>query len=286
MPETHPFYDKDTATLTYVVWDVRTQDAVVIDPVWDYDPSASQLSDRSVQAVLEFLGEKRLSVHYILETHAHADHISGAQKIKSEIIGSQIAIGQRIVEVQKTFKDVYDLPETFATDGSQFDKLIRDNEVFNAGSIAIKAFFTPGHTPACCSYLIGDAVFTGDALFMPDYGTGRCDFPGGSAEALYDSITQRLYQLPEKTRVFTGHDYLPGGRALKYESTIADEKSFNVHLKATTLKEDYLKFRTERDRTLSTPKLLLASLQINIDAGRLPPVHPNGKNYLTIPISE
>ena len=279
------FFDKNTWTLTYIVWDERTKDALVIDPVMDYDPAASKTSKESAKAIIEFLYTKKLLLHFILETHAHADHLSGSQIIKKEFPNAKIAIGEKITKVQELFKDVFSLPENFKTDGSQFDRLLKDGETFEAGSIKIKTLFTPGHTPACASYIIDDNVFVGDALFMPDYGTGRCDFPAGSAVELYHSVHNRLYELPEDTKVYTGHDYLPNGRPLKFMTTIAEEKHGNIQLQAHTSLEEFVRFRTERDRTLAAPKLLLPSVQVNIDAGHLPEAGKNGKRYLRIPIS-
>lgn len=279
------FFDKNTWTLTYVVWDESTRDAIVIDPVMDYDPAASKTSQDSAKLIINFLRSQELKLHFILETHAHADHLSGSQIIKKEFPTAQVAIGEKITKVQEIFKGVFGLPDDFKTDGSQFDRLLKDGENFQAGSIEIKTISTPGHTPACVSYYIDGNVFVGDALFMPDYGTGRCDFPAGSAVDLYHSIHNRLYELPEDTKVYTGHDYLPNGRPLKFVATIADEKKENIQLKANTSLEDFVRFRTDRDRTLSAPKLLLPSVQVNIDAGHLPDPGKNGKRYLRIPVS-
>jgi glyoxylase-like metal-dependent hydrolase (beta-lactamase superfamily II) len=219
-----------------------------------------------------------------LESHAHADHISGAQPLKKLFPSAKTGIGEKITEVQKTFQAVFALKD-LKTDGSQFDTLWKDREVFEAGSLKIQVLFTPGHTPSCASYLIGDNIFTGDALFMPDSGTGRCDFPKGSADQLFTSISEVLYSLPESTKVFVGHDYQPNGRKLKYQSTIAEEKVSNIHIKAQTTRSEYVSFRTQRDSTLSAPRLLLPSIQVNIDGGRVPPPRENGKSYLKIPIS-
>jgi len=279
------FFDKATSTLTYAVWDPSSRDAVIIDPVLDYEPGASAVSEDSIKRVRDFLVQQGLHVHFLLETHAHADHLSGAQALKVYLPSAEIAIGARITDVQNAFRDIFDFPQDFKTDGSQFDRLLKDGEIFQAGTLSIKVFYTPGHTPACASYLIDDAVFTGDALFMPDGGVGRCDFPEGSAETLYESVTEKLYKLPETTRVFTAHDYQPGGRALRFESTIGEEKATNAHLKAGTTKDAFVKFRKERDKTLSAPKLLLPSIQVNVVAGRLPPPHRNGRRYLSIPIN-
>lgn len=285
MTQINEFFDKNTWTLTYVVWDERTRDAFVIDPVMDYDPAASKTSEESAIKVIEFLRAKEIKLHFILETHAHADHLSGSQIIKREFPTAQIAIGEKITKVQEIFKDVFGLPKDFKTDGSQFDRLLKNGEEFHAGSIKIKTLFTPGHTPACVSYSIEGAVFVGDALFMPDYGTGRCDFPAGSAVELYHSVHDRLYNLPESTKVYTCHDYLPNGRPLKFMATIAEEKKENIQLKEQTSLEEFVRFRTERDRTLAAPKLLLPSVQVNIDAGHLPEPEKNGKRYLRIPVS-
>lgn len=278
------FFDPETFTITYIVWDGTTRDGIVIDPVWNYDQASSTLTSKSVDTVMSFLKEKSIKVHWILETHAHADHISGAQLLKKYFPQAKTGVGERITDVQKVFKPIFNL-QSLKTDGSQFDKLFKENEIGHAGSISFKVLFTPGHTPACASYVIEDAVFTGDALFMPDVGTGRCDFPQGSADTLYSSVSEKLYTLPEKTRVFTGHDYPNGGREVKYESTIAEEKATNIHIKEKTTREEYVSFRTNRDKTLSAPKLLLPSIQVNIDGGRFPEAHSNGKSYLSIPIT-
>jgi glyoxylase-like metal-dependent hydrolase (beta-lactamase superfamily II) len=285
MTQIKEFFDKNTWTLTYVVWDEDTHDAIVVDPVMDYDPAASKTSEASAKTVIDFLRSKELKLHFILETHAHADHLSGSQIIKREFPHAKIAISEKITKVQEIFKGVFGLPEDFKTDGSQFDRLLKDNEEFQAGSMNIKTLFTPGHTPACASFYIDGNVFVGDALFMPDYGTGRCDFPAGSAAELYHSVHDRLYKLPEDTKVYTGHDYLPKGRSLKFMATIANEKNENIQLKEQTSLEDFVRERTERDRTLAAPKLLLPSVQVNIDAGRLPAAEKNGKRYLRIPVS-
>ena len=284
MTQVKEFFDKNTWTLTYVVWDEKTKDAIVIDPVMDYDPAASKTSEESARAVMDFIHSTQLKLHFILETHAHADHLSGSQIIKREFPNAKVAIGQKITKVQEIFKSIFDLPANFKTDGSQFDRLLKDGEEFSAGSIKIKTIFTPGHTPACSSYYIDGNVFVGDALFMPDYGTGRCDFPAGSAVDLYHSVHDRIYELPEATKVYTGHDYMPNGRPLKFMTTIAEEKKENIQLKAQTSIDEFVQFRTERDRTLSAPKLLLPSVQVNIDAGHLPEPAKNGKRYLRIPI--
>ena len=277
------FYDPATYTLTFVVFDPGTRDAVVIDPVLDYDPIGSRTSTTSVRKVEDFLRAHELRLHWVLETHAHADHLSGSQYLKRRFEAG-VAIGERIREVQEVFKNVFDLGDRLATDGSQFDRLLKDGEVLQAGALAIEVIATPGHTPACVSYKIGDAVFTGDALFMEDYGTGRGDFPKGDARTLYHSVHARLYGLPEETRVFVGHDYQPNGRDLRFETTIGQSKRANVQLKQETPESDFVAFRQGRDKTLAAPRLLFPSVQINIDAGRLPDPHGNGIRYLHTPI--
>ncbi|MBX3125778.1 MAG: MBL fold metallo-hydrolase [Polyangiaceae bacterium] len=282
-PEVQAFFDPRTSTLTYVVWDAATRDAVVIDAVLDYEPVGSYTWTESVDQVSAFAREKSLRVHYALETHAHADHLSGAQLLRRRF-DARVVIGERIREVQEVFKNVFDLGPDFSTDGSQFDALVADGQVFHAGSLPIEVIATPGHTPACVSYRIGDAVFTGDALFMDDYGTGRTDFPKGSAEALYDSV-QRLYALPDSTRVFVGHDYPAGRREVRWETSIGASKRSNPQLDGSTRREDFVRLRTERDKGLAAPKLLFPSVQVNVNAGRLPEPRSNGIRYLATPLN-
>ncbi|BCE01554.1 MBL fold metallo-hydrolase [Marinicellulosiphila megalodicopiae] len=280
----HALYDQQTFTLTYVVYDESTKDAIVIDPVLDYQPVGSKLENRSFSKVVDFLKQNNLNLHLVLETHAHADHLSSSQLFKEIYPDVNIAISEHIREVQKTFKVIYNL-SNHQTDGSQFDLLIKDNQILTAGSLTIKALPTPGHTPACLSYLIDDAVFTGDALFMPDYGTGRCDFPKGDANALYHSVTEVLYQLDDNTRIFVGHDYLPNGRELKYTTSIKDSKASNKQLTDQTTKEEFVTMRETRDSSLSAPVLLFPSIQVNIEAGHLPKQEDNNKHYLKIPLN-
>lgn len=277
------FFDRATFTLTYVLFDPTSKDAIVIDSVWDYDPASSKTGTESIDRVLDFVKEQDLRLHWVLETHAHADHLTGAAEIRRRIPGVKIGIGKKISEVQGVFKDVFNMKD-FNTDGVQFDVLLEEGKKYQVGTIEIEAIFTPGHTPACSSYLMEDRVFVGDALFMPDFGTGRCDFPGGSSADLYHSIHEKLYKLPEETRVYTGHDYQPQGRELKYESTIGEQKAHNIQLKEETTQEEFVKFRTERDAVLEAPRLLLPSIQVNIDAGHLPQAEENGVSYLRIPV--
>jgi glyoxylase-like metal-dependent hydrolase (beta-lactamase superfamily II) len=271
-----PLFDPDTQTLTYVVHDER--DAVVIDAVLDYEPQGAQTSTASLDRVAAYVRARGLAVRWALETHPHADHLSGAAWITRHL-GGRTAIGAGIVEVQAVFRDVYQLGPDFPVDGRQFDRLLADGDVLEAGALRVRVIATPGHTPACVTYAIDDAIFTGDALFIHDYGTGRCDFPRGSAAALYDSV-QTLYQLPDATRVFPGHDYQPGGRALVTSTTIGRSKAENVQLRATTTRDEFVTFRRDRDRTLAAPRLLWPSVQVNIDGGRLP-----ASRLLRIPIN-
>jgi glyoxylase-like metal-dependent hydrolase (beta-lactamase superfamily II) len=278
-----PFYDSRTSTFTYVVFDDASRDAVVIDPVLDYNPDNGTTWTESFDQVATFIEREQLRPHYVLETHAHADHLSSSQLFHRKF-DAKIAIGERIGEVQTTFKPIFDLPASFATDGRQFDRLLRDGETVNAGTLAFTVIATPGHTPACVTYKIEDALFTGDALFTEDYGTGRCDFPRGSAAALYDSV-QRLYAFPDATRVFVGHDYQPGGREVRWQTTIGASKLHNPQLSATTTKDAFIALRNARDAMLAAPKLILPSVQVNVDAGRLPGPHANGNRYLVIPLN-
>jgi glyoxylase-like metal-dependent hydrolase (beta-lactamase superfamily II) len=283
-PQVQAFFDRDTSTLTYVVHDSRTRDAVAIDPVLDFDPASAQTSTSSVDKVAAFIEDHELRLHYVLETHAHADHLSASQELRRRF-DATVAIGEHIRDVQEVFKAIFVLPPEFATDGSQFDRLLGDGEVVRAGSLEIEVMTTPGHTPACVTYQIGDAAFTGDALFIEDYGVGRCDFPRGSATALYTSVHDKLYLLPESTRVFVGHDYQPNGRLLRFETTIGRSKRENVLIKSSTSRDEFVRARAERDAGLKAPHLLLPSVQVNIDAGRLPPPHRNGRRYLSIPLN-
>lgn len=281
--EIKPFYDCNTFTLTYVVHDPASRDAVVLDPVLDYDLLSSSVSTKAIEPVLQYVAEKRLNVFWVLETHAHADHLSASQVLKAKI-GAGVAIGNGITKVQETFKDVFDLGERFRTDGSQFDRLLADGETLRAGTLQISVITTPGHTPACVTYRVEDAVFTGDALFIEDYGTGRCDFPRGSADDLYTSVHEKLYTLSDETRVFVGHDYRPLGRVLRCETTIAASKAANVQLRGDTTRTDFVARRRSRDAKLDPPRLLYPSIQVNIDAGRLPAAHANGRRYLVMPL--
>lgn len=280
------FFDNPTNTMTYVVLDEATRDAVVVDPVLDFDIGSGKTSDKALVPVLQFLDAQRANVRLLLETHAHADHLSASQLLKARFKAAPLAIGGSIGKVQRAFRDILQLGSDFPVDGRQFDRLLQPDERVTAGSLSFSVIPTPGHTPACMSYLFAgqggsaDALFVGDAIFMPDYGTGRCDFPGGNATELYRSIHDRLYKLPGATRVFTCHDYKPGGRELRFESTIDEERRTNIQLKDSTSEAEYVAFRTARDKTLDAPRLLYPSIQVNIDAGHLPKSH-----FLKLPVA-
>lgn len=283
-PEVRALFDSNTWTLTYVVFDPKTRDAVLIDPVLDYDPLASQTKTDAIDRIEAVLREENLHLTAVLETHAHADHLSAAAYFGKHH-DVPVAIGRGITKVQAAFAKIFDIEEEVKTDGSQFDQLLDPGKTYSFGSLNVATLSTPGHTPACMSYLIGDAVFTGDALFMPDYGTGRTDFPAGSADDLYSSVHDTLYALPGETRVFVGHDYQPGGRPVAWESSISEQRSANVQLRAETTREDFVAFRKERDRSLSAPRLIYQSIQINVYGGFLPSEESNGVRYLKIPLN-
>ncbi len=275
------FFDGQTGTLTDVVHDSRT--GVVIDPVRNYDAKSGRTSWASSESVAAFIDGERLQIAYAIDTHAHADHMTGLAFFK-ERYGARTATGARIGEVQRAFRDMYNLGRDFPVDGSQFDLLIDEGKRLGFGSLEIEALDTPGHTPAHMSWKVRDAVFIGDTLFMPDYGSARCDFPGGSASVLFDSV-QRLYALPPDTRLFMCHDYMQGGRPLAFQTTVAEQKRTNIHLNEHTTREVYVALREQRDATLESPALILPSLQVNIRAGELPEPESNGTAYLKIPLN-
>jgi glyoxylase-like metal-dependent hydrolase (beta-lactamase superfamily II) len=283
-PDVTAFFDPQTNTITYVVRDPHSQAAAIIDPVLDYDPKAGRTSTTSADKVIAYVREQRLEIRWILETHAHADHLTAAPYLK-DALGGQSAIGKHIVTVQETFKALFNAEGSFQTNGSQFDVLLAEDDTFDIGALKGRVMHTPGHTPACSTYVIGDAAFVGDTLFMPDYGTARCDFPGGDAATLYRSI-QRLFALPSKTRLFMCHDYLPVGRQIyRWETTVAEEKVSNIHFGTGHSETDFVKMRIARDATLEMPVLLLPSVQVNMRAGNLPPPEGNGVSYLKIPVN-
>jgi glyoxylase-like metal-dependent hydrolase (beta-lactamase superfamily II) len=277
------FYDEPTGTLTYVVHDDATRTGVVIDSLTNYDPKSARTTLGGCERVARYVDERRLRIPFVLDTHAHADHLTAIPFFKDRY-GAASVIGWKITEVQRTFRRIFNLGDDFPVDGSQFDRLLADGDTLHAGPIAIEGLYTPGHTPACMTYRIDDMLFVGDVLFMPDYGAARCDFPGGSAATLYDSV-MRLYALPDETRVFTGHDYRPGGRPLRCESTIGEQKRANVLLNAATKKESFETLRKERDAGLEMPVLILPAVQVNVRAGRLPAPEANGISYLKIPLN-
>ncbi|WBQ10262.1 MBL fold metallo-hydrolase [Hyphomonadaceae bacterium ML37] len=282
-PDVKAFFDPATNTVSYVVSDPQTRQAAIVDSVLDYDPKSGRTSKASADAVIAYVREQGFSVQWILETHVHADHLSAAPYLK-EIVGGTLAIGSNIRTVQDVFGKVFNAGTEFARDGSQFDRLFEDGESFQLGSIEAHAIHTPGHTPACMTYVIGDAGFVGDTLFMPDYGTARCDFPGGDAHVLYRSI-RKIYALPDETRLFLCHDYLPEGREdYRWETTVGAQKAGNIHVHEGVSEEAFVKMRTTRDATLAMPVLILPSVQVNMRAGHFPPADDNGLTYLKIPV--
>ena len=281
-PRVHAQFDEATHTVSYVVWDPATRRAAIIDPVLDYDHRTGRVSHRSADDLLGFVADQGLSVDWVLETHAHADHLSAAPYLK-EKTGAPIGIGARITEVQRTFAPVFGLDDV-SGDGREFDRLFRDGETFALGGLEVEVMHTPGHTPACVSYRIGEAVFVGDTLFMPDYGTARADFPGGDARTLYRSI-HRLLALPDATRLYLCHDYkAPGRDHFAWETTVGEEKTRNIHVGGGVDEASFVAMREARDATLAAPVLLLPSLQVNIRAGRLPDPDRDGRRFLRIPL--
>lgn len=281
-PRVHAQFDEATHTVSYVVWDPATRRAAIIDPVLDYDHRTGRVSHRSADDLLGFVADQGLSVDWVLETHAHADHLSAAPYLK-EKTGAPIGIGARITEVQRTFAPVFGLDDV-SGDGREFDRLFRDGETIAIGGLQVEVMHTPGHTPACVSYRIGEAVFVGDTLFMPDYGTARADFPGGDARTLYRSI-HRLLALPDATRLYLCHDYkAPGRDHFAWETTVGEEKTRNIHVGGGVDEASFVAMREARDATLAAPVLLLPSLQVNIRAGRLPDPDRDGRRFLKIPL--
>ncbi len=279
-PQVKGFFDKRTSSVQYVVSDPATGMCAIVDPVLDFDEKSGSTATINVDAILDYVRDNSLTVEWILDTHPHADHFSAAQYLK-ERTGAKTAIGEHVTDVQKLWKGIYNWPE-LATDGSQWDRLFVEGETFRIGSIDARVLFSPGHTLASITYVVGDAAFVHDTIFMPDSGTARADFPGGDARALWKSI-QNILALPDETRIFTGHDYQPGGRAPRWESTVADQKKYNSHL-AGASEEAFVALRTKRDKTLPMPKLILHALQVNIRGGRLPEPEANGKRYLKFPL--
>ena len=277
------FFDPATWTVTYVLADPSTRRAAIIDPVLDYDFKSGRTRTHSADRVRDYVLQHGLVVDWILETHAHADHLSGAAYLKAQL-GGTIAIGEHIRTVQATFKKLFNLEPGFVPDGSQFDHLFKDGETFHIGNLEATALLVPGHTPADMAYRVGDAVFVGDTLFMPDVGTARCDFPGGNAHTLYQSV-RKLLSLPPETRLFMCHDYPPAGRAVAWQTTVADQRAKNIHVHDGVTEEAFVALRTQRDATLDMPVLILPSVQVNMRAGHLPPPEDNGISYLKIPLN-
>lgn len=283
-PAVHAFFDEATNTLTYLVREPEGRACAVIDSVLDFDYASGRTDTRSADAVIAFIRDQGLDLQWILETHVHADHLSAAPYIQ-ERLGGHIGIGEQITTVQETFGKVFNEGTRFRRDGSQFDRLFREGDSLMIGQLRGDVMHTPGHTPACLTYVFGDAAFVGDTLFMPDFGTARCDFPGGSAETMFESV-QRILALPEETRIFVGHDYkAPGRDAYAWETTVGEQKARNIHIGAGRTKEDFVALRTTRDATLAMPRLIIPSLQVNMRAGHMPEPEDNGTSYLKVPIN-
>ena len=283
-PEVTAFFDEATFTVTYVVKDPDSNACAIVDSVLDFDYASGRTDTRSADAVVAHVQANGLSVEWLLESHVHADHLSAAPYIQ-ERVGGKIGIGDRITVVQDTFGKIFNEGTEFQRDGSQFDKLFQEGDTFEVGGLKGRVLHTPGHTPACLTYVIEDAAFVGDTLFMPDFGTARCDFPGGSAETLYDSI-QKILALPDETRIFTAHDYkAPGRDQYAWESTVGEQKAKNIHVGAGKDKDTFVKMRSERDAKLAMPKLIIPSLQVNMRAGQMPPPDEDGKTYLKVPVN-
>lgn len=281
-PNIKAFFDPETWTFTYVVYEKPATPCVVIDSVLNFDPKSGRTSTNSADELITFIQKNHLQLAWILETHAHADHLSAAPYIQKQL-GGKIAIGYHIQDVQKVFKGIFNLEPEFKVDGSQFDYLIEEGKNLEFGNLSIHPIFVPGHTPACMAYEIGDAIFVGDTLFMPDVGTARCDFPGGSANNLYKSI-QKILSYPANTRLFMCHDYPPSNRPVAHQTTVAKQKKDNIHIHDGISEEQFVEMRTKRDKTLQMPVLLLPSIQVNVRAGHPPPPENNGKRYLKIPL--
>ncbi|NCM96101.1 MAG: MBL fold metallo-hydrolase [Rhodobacterales bacterium] len=283
-PDVTAFFDPATNTITYLVQDPAGRACAVIDSVLDFDQASGRTFTRSADAVIAAIRARDLDLHWILETHVHADHLSAAPYIQEQL-GGQIGIGERITVVQQTFGNIFNEGTRFQRDGSQFDRLFGDGDSLSVGQVRATVLHTPGHTPACLTYVIGDAAFVGDTLFMPDFGTARCDFPGGSADAMFDSV-QKILALPDATRIFVGHDYkAPGREVFAWESTVAEQKARNIHIGAGRSKADFVALRQARDATLAMPRLILPSLQVNMRAGQMPEPEANGTSYLKLPLN-
>jgi len=283
IPTVHGIFDQATWTVTYVVHQGPGSMAAIIDSVLDYDPKSGRTQTHSADQVVDYVRANNLTLQWILETHAHADHLSAAAYLQQRL-GGQTGIGHRIAEVQRVFQGIFNLEPGFRTDGSQFDVRFQDEEAFSIGSLTAKVMAVPGHTPACVAYQVGDAVFVGDTLFMPDVGTARCDFPGGNARTLFASV-RRLLSLPPETRLFMCHDYPPNDRPVAFETTVAQQRAANIHVHDGVSEEQFVQMRTQRDAGLEMPTLILPAVQVNIRAGEMPPAESNGIAYLKVPIN-
>lgn len=284
-PEVKAFFDEATFTVSYVVKDPMSHKAAIIDSVLDFDYASGHTDTTSADEVIAYVKEQGLDIEWILETHVHADHLSAAPYIQEQV-GGKIGIGEKITVVQDTFGKVFNEGTAFQRDGSQFDKLFVQGDSFHIGQLRGDVLHTPGHTPACLTYVIGDAAFVGDTLFMPDFGTARCDFPGGSAETMYESV-QKILSLPDETRIFVGHDYkAPGREEFAWETTVGEQKAKNIHVGGTNQREDFVRMRTERDATLAMPRLIVPSLQVNMRAGQMPEPEDDGHVYLKVPVNK
>ena len=282
-PVVKGFFDVDTWTITYVVYEKPRTSCIIIDSVLSYDPKSGRTNTKMADQVIAFIKSLDLKTEWILETHAHADHVTAAPYLKLEV-GGKIAIGDHITAVQGVFKGLFNLEDAFSVDGSQFDHLLKEGEEIHFGNLTLMALFVPGHTPACMAYQVGDAIFVGDTMFMPDVGTARCDFPGGDAHILYQSM-KKILSYPPQTRLFMCHDYPPNDRPVNFETTVAEERKSNIHMHDGISEEQFVEMRTTRDATLEMPVLILPAIQINIRAGELPPKEVNGISYLKIPIN-
>ncbi|MCG8494073.1 MAG: MBL fold metallo-hydrolase [Sneathiellales bacterium] len=282
-PLVKAFFHEPTFTVSYVVSDGKSGKCAIIDSVLDYDPKSGRTSTEAADELIAYLKDQDLSPEWILETHVHADHLSGAPYLKDQL-GGEIGIGANVTTVQSVFKDVFNAEKTMPVDGSQFDRLLEDEEIVQCGALEIQVLFTPGHTPACVSYAIGDAVFVGDTMFMPDFGTARCDFPGGDATQLYKSI-RKILSMPGETRLFMCHDYAPNGREYKWETTVAAQKDGNIHVNEAVSADQFVEMRDRRDAELDMPVLILPSVQVNMRAGNFPEPEDNGVSYLKIPLN-
>lgn len=282
-PEVHAFFDEASHTFSYVVWDPTTGRAAVFDSVLDYDAASGRTGHASADALIAFVRAQGFGVDWVIDTHVHADHLSAAPYVQAQL-GGRLGIGEHIRDVQDTFGQLFNAGPGFRRDGSQFDHLFKDGERYMIGNIEAVAIHTPGHTPACMTHRVGDAAFVGDTLFMPDYGTARCDFPGGDARTLYRSI-QRIFALPQETRVFLCHDYKPAGRdVFVHETTVGAERRDNIHVRDGIGEDDFVRMRNARDASLAMPALILPAVQVNMRAGQLPPAEDNGVRYLKIPL--